>query len=377
MAPVLGALVLIGLSASPLRAQWYVSGSLGASEELDATTAGSVRSFRLGLLGVTNAGRLQVTGGIPLQPAQNLLWGFARVSTSPFIGSAAKRGLGLQPDLAAEGYVYHDPAGDVNGAGGLLTAEPYLAFATRSLHARLGGGVRAAGTHAAGDGSAGSILPSGEKVSTATTAGVAAADVRFGPSRGVRLRGRGEALFLDGSTLPHAELTVIVGHPHGTVWAGVDHWESDEKRETGWTLGASLDLTAAFVAQASVGRSTGDPLFGTEPRDTWSVGLRYRFAERPGRSSAVALTEYEAGAVQLRVPADAGEGRISVAGSFNGWRKVPMQPHGGDWTVELSLAPGYYEVAFVDETGRWFVPEGMNGRRSDGMGGWIMVLVVR
>lgn len=373
-------LVVLGfvlLSASPLPAQWYASGTLGASADLDAATDSPVRSFRLGLLGLTDLGRLQVTGGIPLQPSENLLWGFVRASTSPFIGSSSQRGLGLQPDLAAEGYVYHDPVGDVDGAGGLLTAEPYVAYATDRVRARIGGGIRAAGTNATGDGSSGSILAAGESVSTATTAAVAAADVQLSVGLRVSVRGRGEALVIADATLPHAELALVVGHDHGAFWAGVDHWASDEKRETGWNLGASLDLTSELAAQAGVGRTSGDPMFATEPRRTWSVGLRYRIGGRPGRSSASTLPEYTAGAVPLRVPSDAGEGRIYVAGSFNGWEKVPMHRNGDDWTVELSLDPGYYEVAFVDETGHWFVPEGMNGRRRDGMGGWIMVLVVR
>lgn len=373
----MGVLGLVLLSASPLRAQWYASGTFGASADLDAATDSPVRSFRLGLLGLTDLGRLQVTGGIPLQPSENLLWGFARVSTSPFIGSTSRRGIGLQPDLEAEGYVYHDPAGDVNGTGGMLTAEPYLAYATSRMRMRIGGGVRAAGTNATGDGSPGSILAPGESVSTATTAAVAAADLRVSAGRRVTLRGRGEALVIDGATLPHAEITLVVGHDHGAFWAGVDHWSSDEMRETGWNLGASLDLTSALAAQASVGRSSGDPMFATEPRRTWSVGLRYQIGDRPGRNSRSALPQYESGSVSLRVPASAGEGRIFIAGSFSGWEKMPMQRTGDDWTVELSLDPGYYEAAFVDENGHWFVPEGMNGRRRDGMGGWILVLVVR
>lgn len=372
---ILAVFGLLLLTASPAPAQWYLSGTFGASADLDATAESPVRSFRLGLSGLADAGRLQATVGIPLQPSDNLLWGFARASTSPFVGLDARRRFGIQPDLSAQGYVYHDPVTDVNGTGGLLSAEPYLAYRTSVVRVRAGGGFRAAGTYAKGGGSPGSVLGQGESVSTSTTAGVAATDLRISLGRRVSVQGRGEALFLDSSTLPHAEFRLVVAHEHGVLWGGVDVWTSDEKRDTGWNIGGSLDLAADLAARASVGRSSGDPLLGAEPRQTWSVGLQYRFADRPGSRSA--LPDYRAGAVQLRVPADAADGRVYVAGSFNGWTKVPMQRVGDDWTVELPLEPGYYEVAFVDAAGRWFVPEGMTGRRSDGMGGWILALVVK
>jgi len=46
------------------------------------------------------------------------------------------------------------------------------------------------------------------------------------------------------------------------------------------------------------------------------------------------------------------------------------------WIHRVALEPGVYNYAFVDEAGTWFVPEDTPGRRSDGMGGWVAVLVV-
>lgn len=377
-AGLLGLWIVLCLCApEPAAAQWYASGSWGASEDLDAAGQSPVQTFRLGLQGYTDVADLRVVGGIPAHPSEDLLWASAQLRSSPVITLGER--LALQPDLLTRGFLYHDPASELDGAGGLVSAEPYLAYTAPAVRIRLGGGVRAAGTRVS-VAAAGSPVFSGVADTTITStrsAGVVAGDLDVVAGRRVSLRARAEVLALDGASLPHGELLFVVSHDHGTFWASADRWESDEKRETGWQLGGSLDLTSALAARASVGRSSGDPMFGSTPTQTWSIGLRYRIADRPGRDRVGTLPEYESGAVALRVPVDAGEGRISVAGSFNGWTPVPMTRQGDDWTIRLDLAPGYYELAFVDESGNWFVPEEMAGRRPDGMGGWKMVLEVR
>jgi hypothetical protein len=54
-----------------------------------------------------------------------------------------------------------------------------------------------------------------------------------------------------------------------------------------------------------------------------------------------------------------------------------MQQSGDAWTYTTELAPGVYNYAFVDASGKWFVPDGHPGRKDDGMGGAVAVLVVR
>ena len=53
-----------------------------------------------------------------------------------------------------------------------------------------------------------------------------------------------------------------------------------------------------------------------------------------------------------------------------------MEREGGRWIWRARLAPGTYHYAFVAEDGTWFVPESVPGRRDDGMGGHVAVLVV-
>jgi hypothetical protein len=53
-----------------------------------------------------------------------------------------------------------------------------------------------------------------------------------------------------------------------------------------------------------------------------------------------------------------------------------MQRRGDAWVYSVTLEPGTYNYAFVDAQGEWFVPEKHPGRKSDGMGGVVAVLVV-
>lgn len=350
-------------TASPAGAQWYVSGSWGASEDLDTGTSETVQSFQLGLSGFTDAGRLQLIGGVPIRSSEDLTWGLVEAASSPFLIGSPRRGPGVQPDLLARGFAYHDPLVDVEGTGGLLVAEPYVAVSGATFRARLGGGARAAGTSVAG-------------TSSGRTAGVTAADVRFAPAG--RLSGgvRAEVLFLEAETLPHGSVGLVFDHDQGYLWAGIDRWQGDERRETGWYGGGSLDLSETLSARVNFGRTSGEPMFDTPARQTWSIALRYRFADRPGGGRLEALPEYESGGVRLRISADESKGTPAVGGSFNGWQPIPMTRSGDDWTITLELEPGYYEIAFVDETGDWFVPASFPGRRSDGMGGWVAILIV-
>jgi hypothetical protein len=79
--------------------------------------------------------------------------------------------------------------------------------------------------------------------------------------------------------------------------------------------------------------------------------------------------------VTLRV-SDAPPGEVSIAGDFNNWQPTPMQREGDNWVVRLPLAVGAYHYAFRSANGTWFVPSSTPGRRNDGMGGHVAVLLV-
>jgi hypothetical protein len=82
------------------------------------------------------------------------------------------------------------------------------------------------------------------------------------------------------------------------------------------------------------------------------------------------------GRAVISLSARSATGAPAVAGDFTGWKPVPMRRDGSRWTYTAHLDPGVYHYSFVGEDGTWFVPESVPGRQSDGMGGYVAVLVV-
>ena len=86
---------------------------------------------------------------------------------------------------------------------------------------------------------------------------------------------------------------------------------------------------------------------------------------------------YTGGNALIRLPVSASKTAPSIAGDFNAWKPAPMQRDGNQWTFTVAVQPGVYHYAFVSSTGEWFVPESVPGRKDDGMGGHVAVLVVK
>ena len=139
--------------------------------------------------------------------------------------------------------------------------------------------------------------------------------------------------------------------------------------------GRGVSLGARTTLWGSVRQEAPDPLYWNPSRRTWSVGLTQRLGRIP--APLVPVSASPAGTVVVRLPAgDAPAGAVSIAGDFNNWQPAPMQREGGDWIVRLPLTPGVYHYTFRSANGDWFVPPSTAGRRDDGMGGYVAVLVV-
>jgi len=142
-----------------------------------------------------------------------------------------------------------------------------------------------------------------------------------------------------------------------------------------WALGSGVSLGARTTVWGSVRQDAPDPLYWNSTRRSWSVGLTQRLGRVPAPLVPVAMSP--AGTVAIRLSAtDAPSGAVSIAGDFNNWQPAPMQREGGEWIVRLPLMPGVYHYTFRSATGEWFVPPSAAGRRDDGLGGYVAVLVV-
>jgi hypothetical protein len=142
-----------------------------------------------------------------------------------------------------------------------------------------------------------------------------------------------------------------------------------------WNAATGYQMTPRINVWASVRQEARDPLYWNPSRRIWNVGLTTRL----GRSGVLRHTIPTAspGRLEIRVPvSDAPTSRLWIAGSFNEWQPTPMRREGDSWVIQIRLAAGVYQFAFRTDSGTWFVPPSLPGRRSDGFGGHVAVLVV-
>ncbi|NIQ59829.1 MAG: hypothetical protein GWN02_30020, partial [Gemmatimonadetes bacterium] len=191
----------------------------------------------------------------------------------------------------------------------------------------------------------------------------------------------GEARYVraDEGDYPYAGAWASLDHGRGVVWASVGRWFSDALPDLSWSTGASLHLGPYFEVWASVRQESSDPLYWNGSRRSWNLGVSRRlgrdaYAPAPARA---APAEVSAGRVTIRIPLTAAETAPFVAGDFTGWKPVAMVRSGDFWTARLAVRPGFHHYAFRTADGKWFVPESVPGRRDDGFGGAVAVLVVR
>lgn len=174
---------------------------------------------------------------------------------------------------------------------------------------------------------------------------------------------------------PYAGATLGYAGSRASLWASVGTWVHDEITTVPWSAGALFVLGDRLSLTLSARREAFDPVFATPARTMWGVGVNVVLAGARTAAEPVPATDAE-GRSQI-VLADGGfAGPPSVAGDFNDWQPQAMTRRGGQWVLPVELDPGVYNYSFVDDAGEWFVPEGTPGRRPDGMGGWVAVLVV-
>jgi hypothetical protein len=180
----------------------------------------------------------------------------------------------------------------------------------------------------------------------------------------------------EGDTHVQGGLTVQLAGERALAWGSVGHWFSDEAAGTPWSAGIRLAVSSRIGIAASARHVPFDPLHLAPPQTTWSTGLAMALGARPTPPAPVPAT-YLDGLATIQLPVSEARGAPLVAGDFNDWQPAPMQQAGDTWVITIPVEPGVYHYAFVTREGEWYVPESVPGRRDDGMGGHVAVLVVQ
>jgi hypothetical protein len=275
--------------------------------------------------------------------------------------TSSSRRVNIGADIGAHAFVFGDGILDKGGNGGFAEAMPFVQVPAGLLTFEVGGGWRGQTLSYAGS------VDTRHVFETRAHAAYGALWTLESDARWVRAT-EGVYPFLGGG--------LRYGRAPVQAWLQTGKWFSRTLDEAAWGAGIDVKLSDRLALWSSVRHEAPDPLYWNLPRRSWSVGITRRFAGADLTQPSQA-TQTTAGGVLLRVSAADVEGSsVSVAGDFNGWRPVAMQREGREWLARLQLAPGVYHYAFRSDRGEWFVPASVPGRRDDGMGGYVAVLVV-
>lgn len=418
-ASLLGALV----SATPSAAQQWHAEAHGGQLRFDLGPATAVTSTFMTGIRYDAPGRwARVSAGIPIG-SEDPLWGAAGAATR--LNVPVPGGVRVGVDLTGHGFVQSDrgAAGDEDGD---LPGPPIPV----PVPVPIPGPGDSPGGGISGWGLAAEILPlvSLQRYPVGLEARIGPSHYRSGfeglderrrtvwitdaraswsPRPGgavvaeVRRFGAEEDAYL------YAGGVVVLASTAGEMRAGAGHWLDRGGVDVDpfvWSLGGALALGQRAALLASGRRDALDPVYGSIPRVSWSVGVSYRFGGVPpapppplparyaeghativlrgrdarvGSAAAAADDDAEAGGQRAGESAVHPPGTPRIAGDFTDWEPRPMTRSGADWSFTVALEPGVYNYAFVTEDGEWYVPESVPGRKDDGMGGFVAVLVVR
>lgn len=296
----------------------------------------------------------------PLRDGETLWGAFGAGGRFLPSGRSETRRVDVGADVGAHGFLFRDAVTVQTGRGVTFEAIPFASVAAGAGRVEFRGGWRGHSLSYGGVTQQRSVFETGARVS-------------YGSD--VRLQGDVRWVHASEGMYPFAGGTLAVGNEPFRVWAQAGKWLSDELSDAAWGVGASMALGGQATLWTAVQQEAPDPLYWNASRRTWSVGVTRRLGA--GAIPLAPAPRAEDGAVWVRVEAaDAPGTQLSIAGDFNKWQPVPMRRQGSEWVIRLRLAPGVYHYAFRSAGGEWFVPPSVAGRRDDGMGGHVAVLVV-
>ena len=366
--------VLLVIATSSLRAQqWSAEAHAGRIRSALDPASSAYESVAVGIRYERSHTAFRISAGVPTRSAAPL-WGAAAAAHR----FAARPGLLIAGvDVAANGFVLLDRAAETrelpgpfqpptttvaqSGFAGAAQVMPVLGIETAKLHVHVRGGASQY------------VSEIGEQRRDRRVT-LADAQLTLFPTPAIAFMPAVRHFIAEEADYTMASVTGFAGVGKLNVWGSVGRWLNADDRAATWSAGASLRLDDRWQLSASGRRDVLDPLYATPDQTSWSLGLAMKLGGVTPRMPAAVVN---AGMTIIKLPAAQSPAAPRVAGDFSGWTPQPMQRRGDHWIYQVALQPGVYNYAFVDANGAWFVPEKHPGRKRDGMGGDVAVLVVR
>jgi hypothetical protein len=383
-----GALVALALpvAAAPARAQeWRAAAQVGrASYEGAPAAAASTSTLVLGLGRSDLSSWLGLSAGIPMKDAP--WWGVAAARRRFEEGVR----LGALLDLSGHAFLQRDLRRTEAQPAPTSPLDPLLPPPTPPPEPP----PPLSGQGAGGEAAAGGFATLGPvRLETRLGAAAQASEVagvgqrRLLPLAHVRLSLEELPLSVSAETRGwsahegdhvYAGVTAQLARGPIVLWGSSGRWVEGGTGAIPWTAGASLALGDRLTLEVSARGNAFDPLYRTETALSVVAGTTVRLGGRARRvpERAPVPDAYEAGRALVRLRSADASGSPAIAGDFTDWKPRPMRRDGDGWVFAVALDPGVYHYAFVAEDGKWFVPDAVPGRQSDGMGGFVAVLVV-
>lgn len=354
--------------------QWSIEAHAGRIRSALDPAAAQSETFMLGLRYDDPVTAFRISGGIPTTSNQPL-WGAIGAGKRLTLRRGSLLG-GV--DFSGHGFLLHDRVDRTQQVPGIFgpTLEsapalsghalagqvmPVVGFETNRFQAHARAGV----SHYTGE--------FGER--RERTVRLADAQLTFLPTSAIAITPTVRHFAADEGAYTYAGLSGVVARGRASLWGTIGHW-LDTAHQTPWAAGATLRMLDRATLHASARRDAFDPLYLNPPQTAWSLGLSVQLS-RPSALVAPVPAAYVNGRATIRLPISQSSAPPSIAGDFNAWKPQPMQRTGGHWMYSVNVAPGVYNYAFVNARGDWFVPEKHPGRKDDGMGGHVAVLVVQ
>jgi AMP-activated protein kinase-like protein len=367
--------LVVAVAAVPVAAQqWRADAYVGRMQSTLNPAAAASNTVMAVLRYEDALSAFRVSAGLPTGSGEPL-WG-ALSGTRRFAYRADKLIAGI--DLSAHGFMLRDPAGRMRGLLGLPLFESEQGVSGYALAAQAMpmAGIETARWQAhARFGFSHYLNHFGEEDGERT---VRLADVQLtmAPASSFALVPALRRYDAEETGYTYAGVTGLMSQGRASFWATIGSWLDQDTVSVPWSLGAALRLHERLTLSASASRESLDPLYRNPAQESWSASLSYALTHNRTPAPPVPAV-YANGRATIRLPASPQQTRLSIAGDFNGWKPQPMQRAGNDWTFTAAIAPGVYNYAFVNERGEWFVPDQHPGRKDDGMGGHVAVLVVQ